>query len=94
MLIRVLVYQEGKLVAALKRVQPSMPSNEKSLELAEEAFRLTNTIDEPWWQAKHAVADAKKGCRSTSVGDTIVIRSQDELRAYRVANVGFERLAS
>lgn len=60
------------------------------------AYRLTNSIDAPWYAAEAEPATVRvrarfagKGCRSTSVGDVLVTPSG----VYAVARVGFERLS-
>jgi hypothetical protein len=92
MKIRVLVFHEISLVAAFEHGLPGMPIEDEAIALAEKAFELTNTIDKPWWENPWAISNAKKGCRSTSVGDLITIRSNREMSIYRVAPNGFENV--
>ena len=50
------------------------------------AFRQTNTIDCPWWQNNDVMFVLQElGCRSTSVGDVVVLDSV----IYRVENAGW-----
>jgi hypothetical protein len=60
----------------------------------EEAFRLTNTIDNSWWEnpgvEPHFVG---RGCRSTSAGDVLVTcKNGERVAAHRVADFGFEEI--
>jgi len=54
------------------------------------AFRLTNSIDYPWYLNKdlNVTEDAKEGCRSTSKGDIIMINGI----TYIVSSYGFIRM--
>jgi hypothetical protein len=57
----------------------------------ETAYRLTNSSDKAWYKGGEDIwvdEKAKKGCRSTSVGDLIVIHSD----IYIVMPVGFTYL--
>ena len=54
------------------------------------AFRLTNDVGWNWWLNPEVSAYVKP-CRSTSVGDVIVLPDGE---AYVVLAAGFERLAS
>jgi hypothetical protein len=65
-----------------------------SLRAIEEAWVLTNSIDRAWLEEQHPdvvlspeVAQIG-GCRSTSVGDVMLIDG----RAYFIANIGSKRL--
>jgi hypothetical protein len=58
------------------------------------AYRDTNTIHQAWWEnfGIEMVGPAKEagGCRSTSVGDVIVLEKDDgSSQAYKVENFGF-----
>lgn len=57
----------------------------------ETAFRLTNTIDAPWWEnqgvEKHFT---EEGCRSTSVGDVVVNETTKE--AFLCCAIGWSPL--
>lgn len=53
-----------------------------------DVFRLSNTIDTPWYDGADIVKHAGGGIRSTSVGDLVVADGV----AHRVANLGFEAL--
>jgi len=54
------------------------------------AFRLTNSIDYPWYtnQDLEVAEVAKDGCRSTSKGDIIIMNSI----TYIVSSYGFIRM--
>ena len=52
-----------------------------------DAFELTNTIHDVWWK-NSGVTAVVSPCRSTSVGDVIVMNGQ----AYRVAGCGFDKI--
>lgn len=53
-----------------------------------EAFEKTNTIDRYWWENDGVEKTVPGGCRSTSVGDVVVIGE----KAYRCKPVGWEVL--
>lgn len=53
-----------------------------------DVFRLSNTIEAPWYEGAGIVKHAAGGIRSTSVGDLVVAGGV----AHRVANLGFEPL--
>jgi len=61
----------------------------------DDAYRLTNTIDAPWWENElvncnvGAWSEIKRGYRSTSCGDILVDKDG---RAWIVAALGFERV--
>ena len=51
-----------------------MPKSLTTTEKLEEAFKLTNSIDDAWWNNKGITKMFDgKGCRSTMVGDTVLI---------------------
>ena len=51
-----------------------MPKSLTTTEKLEEAFKLTNSIDDAWWNNKRITKMFDgKGCRSTMVGDTVLI---------------------
>ena len=57
----------------------------------EEAYRLTQTINRPWWQDARVTPrfighSCSGGCRSTSIGDLLVT---DDGSAHVVCAVGF-----
>lgn len=59
------------------------------VERLERAYRLTNTIEQSWWNNVNVWRSfAGEGCRSTSVGD--VIQLDDDY--YVVAMVGFAKV--
>lgn len=86
-------YGENAVVATLRFpffTNPG-PINEEDLySLLETAYRLTNTIEEPWYENDEidVAEEALTGCRSTSVGDVIVL---DKV-PYQVANAGWKKL--
>jgi hypothetical protein len=57
----------------------------------EDAFELTNSIDSNWWVnvgvTPHGAA--AKGCRSTSVGDIVVLGNGE---AWKCAGCGWDRI--
>jgi len=58
------------------------------------AYEFTNTIDCPWWENKGVNFFGSRdygmeGSRSTSVGDILIIESNNHYRSYVVASVGF-----
>lgn len=59
----------------------------------DDAFRLTNHIDWPWWENEGVVRVGPE-CRSTSVGDVVVEVDCEtgERRAYLCANCGWDDL--
>jgi len=54
----------------------------------EEAFRMTNHVDKPWWKNK-GVLQHKDKARSTSVGDVIVC---EDGRKWRVEMVSMSEI--
>ena len=62
---------------------------------SDDAYRLTNTIEAPWWsnpgvQFFGSVEHGLKGARSTSVGDILECVNKDR---YAVGRAGFVLLA-
>lgn len=57
----------------------------------EDAFVLTNSIDYGWWKNAGVTphGDAAKGCRSTSVGDVVVLGNGE---AWKCAGCGWDRI--
>jgi hypothetical protein len=54
-----------------------------------EAFRLTNTIDNPWWENPSVEKKfLSSGCRSTSIGDIVEINGD----FYKCAPIGWTSL--
>jgi len=63
-------YEDKPRTVAFVEVDKSMTVNEK----LEKAFMLTNTIDEAWYTSgKVNYIGPEKSCRSTSVGDFVLI---------------------
>lgn len=62
--------------------------------MLEAAFEATNSIDAPWWHnACVTKTFAGRGCRSTCVGDFLVLSMPDKpAEAYRVAPAGFQQI--
>lgn len=63
----------------------------------DEAFGLTNSIDEPWYRTKDPrVQVLVDSARSTSVGDILVVQGNPKTgsAAFRVAPVGFEQITT
>lgn len=56
-------------------------------ETLDDAYRLTNHIDRPWWENDLVVKTVEREVRSTSIGDIIVAGHHE---AYIVASVRFE----
>ena len=54
-----------------------------------EVFRLTNSIDAPWYSSRE-VRSLVGPARSTSVGDIVVLTDESGQRAYRCGMVGWE----
>ena len=55
-----------------------------------QVFQLTNSVTKPWWEnegvEKEFIGD---GCRSTSVGDVVVLSNGDH---YRCDPIGWTKL--
>jgi len=60
------------------------------LDILEEAFKLTNSVYNPWYLNKDISTDNKtrKGCRSTSVGDVVQVNGE----TYMVNAFGFKHI--
>ena len=56
----------------------------------EEAFRLTNSVDAPWYEGE--VRSLVGPARSTSVGDVVVLTDENGQRAFRCDQVGWTQL--
>ena len=60
-------------------------------ETLDDAFKLTNTIDDYWWKNECVVQKfSGQGCRSTSVGD--IIENAQTREHWICAPVGWEKL--
>lgn len=57
-----------------------------------EVFRLTNSIDEPWYENPTGVRALVGPCRSTSVGDVVVLSDETGSRAFRCDPVGWAQI--
>jgi hypothetical protein len=59
----------------------------------ETAFRLTNSIDAPWYDSPEvSVLAPSRGVRSTSVGDVVVLTDERGQRAFRCDMVGWTQI--
>ena len=64
------VYEDAPTNVAIVEVDPALSDIEK----CEKAFMLTNSINDAWWNNKDVEAMfPDKACRSTSVGDQVLI---------------------
>ena len=64
------VFEDSPRTVAFVEVDKSLSTEEK----LEEAFMLTNSIDNAWWDNKEVTAMfPDKTCRSTSVGDMVLV---------------------
>ena len=79
-------FKEEPRTVAFVEVSKSATVNEK-LELA---FRLTNNIDCGWWENEEVTPmfPDKEGCRSTSVGDMVLIGTEK----YVCEGTGWEKV--
>ena len=58
----------------------------------DKVYELTNTIDKYWWENEGVTKEfVGEGCRSTSIGDIIVLDSGERLRCE---NVGWARMST
>jgi hypothetical protein len=55
----------------------------------DEAYELTNTINQEWHLNGGVKLIGAMGCRSTSIGDVLIANSG---RCYRVESVGFKEI--
>ena len=63
-------FGEKPHVVAMVEVSAKMSTNEK----LEKAFMLTNSINDAWWNNEGVTPMfPDKGCRSTSVGDMVLV---------------------
>jgi hypothetical protein len=67
----------------------SVDKNLSDIQKCEKAFMLTNSIDDAWWNNKDVnPLFPNEGCRSTSVGDQVLVGNTK----YVCANFGWEKL--
>jgi hypothetical protein len=67
----------------------SVDKNLTDLDKCEMAFMLTNSITDAWWNNEQVTAMfPKDGCRSTSVGDQVLVGDTK----YVCADFGWEKL--
>ena len=75
-------FDETPHVVAMVEVSAKMSTNEK----LEKAFMLTNSINDAWWNNEGVTPMfGDKGCRSTSVGDMVLIGKEK----YKCDSVGW-----
>ena len=78
-------YEDAPRTVAMVEVSKSATVNEK-LELA---FRLTNSIEYAWWENEEVTPMfPEQGCRSTSVGDMVLIGTEK----YVCENMGWKKI--
>ena len=78
-------YEDTPQTVAFVEVPKSATTNRK-LEIA---FMLTNSIDYAWWENEEVTPMfPEKGCRSTSVGDMVLIGTEK----YICENVGWRKV--
>ncbi len=78
-------YEDIPRTVAMVEVSKSATVNEK-LELA---FRLTNSIEYAWWENEEVTPMfPEQGCRSTSVGDMVLIGTEK----YVCENMGWKKV--
>ena len=78
-------YEDIPRTVAMVEVSKSATVNEK-LELA---FRLTNSIEYAWWENEEVTPMfPEQGCRSTSVGDKVLIGTEK----YVCENMGWKKV--
>lgn len=61
-------------------------------EAAEEAFEYTNHIDHNWKKNSQVTWSAITDCRSTSVGDVMMVEHDDEFEVLLVDLCGFQKI--
>ena len=78
-------YEETPQTVAFVEVPKSATVNQK-LELA---FRLTNSIEYAWWENEEVTPMfPEQGCRSTSVGDMVLVGTEK----YVCASIGWKKV--
>ena len=78
-------FDETPHVVAMVEVSAKMSTNEK----LEKAFMLTNSINDAWWNNEGVTPMfGDKGCRSTSVGDMILIGTEK----YKCDSMGWSKV--
>ena len=78
-------YEETPQTVAFVEVPKSATVNQK-LELA---FRLTNSIEYAWWENEEVTPMfPEQGCRSTSVGDMVLVGTEK----YVCATIGWKKV--
>ena len=78
-------YEDIPRTVAMVEVSKSATVNEK-LELA---FRLTNSIEYAWWENEEVTPMfPEQGCRSTSVGDMVLIGTEKDV----CENMGWKKV--
>ncbi len=88
---------EARLELALKFYKEAHYKTVCNLELGgtlssvlDQAYMLTNSIDSAWYENSDILVEenASKGCRSTSIGDIIIVAHE----VYVVVGAGFKHL--
>ena len=78
-------YEENSHVVAMVSVDKNLTDIEK----CEQAFMLTNSIHNAWWNNANVTAMfPNDSCRSTSVGDQVLVGTTK----YVCADVGWEKI--
>ena len=78
-------YEDTPQTVAMVEV-PKDATVDKKLELA---FMLTNNIDYAWWENEEVTPMfPEKGCRSTSIGDMVLIGTEK----YICENIGWRKI--
>lgn len=74
-------------------VTVDLPEDTPRETILEKVFELTQNLDRPWVANKEVAPSAKAlcGCRSTSVGDVIILDT-DLVYGWVVAPVGFQKV--
>ena len=73
------------------QLQDEVDKELDDIQKCEVAYKLTNTIDVPWWKGDMVIPTFPifdKGCRSTSVGDFVLIGNTK----YKCASFGWEKV--
>ena len=74
-----------------------VPSTQSVEQQLESVFRLTNSIDSPWWENDEVNPlrenwELAEGCRSTSVGDMALVRENGRDETYVCVKIGWKNL--
>ena len=80
-------FEKKPLTVAFVKVDKDLDDIQK----CEVAYKSTNSIDVPWWKGDNVIPTFPifdKGCRSTSVGDFVLIGNTK----YKCASFGWEKV--